>query len=129
MKPDNKISVSIVTPEKNIFEGETDFVLVPALNGALGMLPGHMPIIAKLSTGIVKIGKAGDVRYFAIQGGYIEFLFNRADIMTMYAIETSYGERDRVLKEMKKKYKIVQEVTEETKKVAHAMTHIKDLKN
>jgi len=127
--PENKIHVSLVTPEINIFEGETDFVLVPALKGALGMLPGHMPIIARLSTGIVKIGKAGDVRYFAIQGGYIEFLFNRANILTMYAIETRYEERDRVLKEMKRKYKIVQKVTEETKKVAHAMTHVKDLKN
>jgi len=127
--PDNKIHVSIVTPEKNIFEGETDYVLVPALNGALGMLPGHMPIIARLSTGIVKIGKAGDVRYFAVQSGYIEFLFNKDNILTLHAIETRYGEKDRVLKEMKRKYKIVQEVTEETKKVAHAMAHVKDLKN
>jgi len=126
---DNKIHVSIVTPEESFFEGETDFVLVPALSGALGMLPGHMPIVARLSTGIVKIGKAGDIRYFAIQNGYIEFLFNRANILTERAIETRYEERDKALKEMKKKYKIVQEVTEETKKIARAMTHVIDLEN
>ncbi|MCD4670628.1 MAG: ATP synthase F1 subunit epsilon [Actinomycetia bacterium] len=127
--PENKIHASIVTPEENIFEGETNFVLVPALNGALGMLPGHIPMVARLSTGIVKIGKGDDARYFAIQSGYIEFLFNRANILTEDAIETKYEERERALKEIKKKHKIVQKVTEETKKVAWAMTNIKDLKN
>jgi len=126
---DNKIHISIVTPEENFFEGETDFLLVPALSGALGMLPGHMPIVARLSTGIVKIGKTDGVRYFAIQSGYIEFIFNKANILTERAIETEYEERDKVLEEMKKKYKIVQEVTEETKKVARAMTHVMDLEN
>jgi len=126
---ENKIHVSIVTPEEHIFEGETGFVLVPAASGAMGFLPGHMPIVARLSTGIVKIGKGDDTRYFAVKSGYIEFLFNRANILTSYAIEAKYEERDKVLDEMKKKYKIVQEITEETKKIARAITHIKDLKN
>jgi len=127
--PENKIHVSIVTPEENIFEGRTSFVLVPTTGGAMGFLPGHMPIVARLSTGIVKIGKGDDARYFGIKSGYIEFLFNRANILASRAIEAKYEERDKVLDELKKKYKIVQEITEETKKVARAMTNIKDLKN
>jgi F-type H+-transporting ATPase subunit epsilon len=127
--PENKIYVSIVTPEENIFEGKTNFVLVPAISGAMGFLPGHIPIVARLSTGIVKVGKGDDARYFGIKSGYIEFLFNRANILTERAMEAKYEERDRVIDEMKKEYKIVQEITEETKKIARAITHIKDLKN
>jgi len=78
---ENKIHISIVTPEENIFEGKAGFVLVPAISGAMGFLPGHIPIVARLSTGIVKIGKGDSARYFVIKSGYIEFLFNRANIL------------------------------------------------
>jgi len=125
----NKIHVSIVTPEKNYFEGKTDFVLVPALDGAMGILPDHMPLVTRLSTGIAKIGKTNDIRYFALRGGYIEVLFNRVIILTDRVIEAKYEDKDMVLKELKKKYKIVQKVTEDTKKVAHAITHVRGLKN
>jgi len=126
---ENKIHISIVTPEENIFEGKAGFVLVPAISGAMGFLPGHIPIVARLSTGIVKIGKGDSARYFVIKSGYIEFLFNRANILTERAMEAKYEERDRVLDEIKKKYKIVQEITEETKKIARAITYVKDLEN
>ncbi|MCJ7666100.1 MAG: ATP synthase F1 subunit epsilon [Actinobacteria bacterium] len=127
--PDNKIQVSFLTPEESIFKGETDSLVVPAVSGALGILPGHMPIVARLSIGIVKIGKGGDARYFGIQRGYIEFLFNKVSILTGRAVETEYGERDQVIQKLKEKYDILQEVTEETKKIARAMADIKSLED
>ena len=87
---EKKITVSLVTPEEHIFEGETDSIIVPASSGSLGILPGHVPIVARLAIGIVKIGKGDDARYFGIQRGYIEFLFNKANILTERAVETTY---------------------------------------
>ena len=127
--PETKIQVSLVTPEKSIFKGETDFVLVPAASGAMGFLPGHMPIVASLSIGIVKIGKGDNARYFGIKMGYVECLFNKVSILTNRAIETEYEKQDQTIKELKEKYRIQQKVTEETKKVAQAIAQIKDLKN
>ena len=123
----NKIIVSLVTPEENIFEGETDSLIVPAASGALGILPGHIPIVARLAIGIVKVGRGGDARYFGIQRGFIEYVFNKANILTERAVETSYKERDKIIEKLKEKYDIVQEVTEETKKVAEAVAGMKDL--
>ena len=124
-----KIRMSIVTPEVQIFEGMIDSLIVPAESGALGILPGHIPIVAQLSIGIIKLGTDEGPRYFGVQRGYIEFLFNKANILTEHAVETKYEDRDKVLKELKKKYEIVQELTEDTKKVAEAMTHLKHLNN
>ncbi len=124
---EKKIQVSLVTPEEHIFEGVVDSLIVPGESGALGILPGHIPIIAQLSLGILKLGTEDGPRYFGIEKGYIEFLFNKANILTERIIETKYEERDKVLEELKKKYEIVQEVTESTRKVAKAVAQLKDL--
>jgi len=126
---DKKITVSLVTPEEHIYEGETDFISIPAVSGSLGILPDHIPVVARLGIGIVKIGKGDNARYFGIQRGYLEFLFNKANILTERAVETSYDERDKIVEKLKEKYDILQEVTEDTKKVAKAVAGLKHLKD
>lgn len=59
----------------------------------------------------------------------IEFLFNKANILIEHAMEVKYEERDKVLKELKKEYEIVQELTEDSKKVAEAVASLKTLEN
>jgi F-type H+-transporting ATPase subunit epsilon len=124
-----KLHVSLVTPEESIFEGDTDYLRIPALSGAIGILPGHMPIVARLSIGIVKIGSGDNSRYYGIQRGYMEFIFDKANILTERAVETKFEDRHRVIEKLKEKYDILQEVTEETKKVAQAIAHIKKLRD
>ena len=126
---DKKMQVSLVTPEENVFEGNVDSIIVPAESGSLGILPGHVPIIAQLTVGIVKLGTEEGPRYFGIQRGYIEFLFNKANILTEKVVETTFEERDQIIQKLKEKYEIVQEVTESTKKVAEAVAQLKNLKN
>ena len=125
---DKKMQVSLVTPEENIFEGWVDSIIVPAESGSLGILPGHVPIIAQLTVGIVKLGTEEGPRYFGIQRGYIEFLFNKANILTEKVVETTFEERDQIIQKLKEKYEIVQEVTEGTKRVAEAVAQLKNLK-
>ena len=125
---DKKMQVSLVTPEEIVFEGNVDSIIVPAESGALGILPGHVPIIAQLTVGIVKLGTEEGPRYFGIQRGYIEFLFNKANILTEKVVETTFEERDQIIQKLKEKYEIVQEVTEGTKRVAEAVAQLKSLK-
>ena len=125
---DKKMQVSLVTPEENVFEGLVDSIIVPAESGSLGILPGHVPIIAQLTVGIVKLGTEEGPRYFGIQRGYIEFLFNKANILTEKVVETTFEERDQIIQKLKEKYEIVQEVTESTKRVAEAVAQLKILK-
>ena len=54
-----KIKVSIVTPEERIFDGEVDYIRVPAKSGSLGVLPRHIPIISQLKVGVVKLVNEG----------------------------------------------------------------------
>jgi F-type H+-transporting ATPase subunit epsilon len=68
----NKIKLKIVTPEKVVFEGEVEEVLVPGSEGELGILPKHIPLLAALKPGELKIKKEGFWDNFAIMGGFVE---------------------------------------------------------
>ena len=58
----------------------------------------------------------------------MEFIQNRANILTGRAIVTSLSEEGEALEEIKKKHDIVQEITDETKRVAQAIVSLKSLK-
>ena len=125
--PENKIQFSLVTPEEEIFEGEINSITIPGSNGSLGILPGHIPIVSELTVGIIKIGTDDGPKYFGVQRGYMEFLYNKANILTERAIPTTADKLEETLKKLKEKYKIVQEVTEETKKIVKATGSMKSL--
>lgn len=123
-----KIHVSIVTPEGNAYEGDVDFLSIPATTGSMGILPNHIPIIAQLGVGIMKLIENGNPLYIGVSGGFMEFINNRANILTERAIFTEYDKRDEVIKELKKKHHIIQELTEETKGILHAIASMKRLR-
>ncbi|MDZ7836960.1 MAG: ATP synthase F1 subunit epsilon [Actinomycetota bacterium] len=117
-----------VTPEEKVFESDVDFVSVPSLEGSLGLLPEHLPIVCQLNTGIIKFRKGKEDIYIAIQKGYMEFFNNYANILTGRAIKTTYQDRYRAIEEVSKKHDIVQEIAEETKKVIQAISSLRKLK-
>lgn len=49
------MNVSVVAATGILWEGEATSVVVPALNGSLGVLPGHQPLLAALVAGTTKI--------------------------------------------------------------------------
>jgi len=117
----NKIKITVVTPEGKIFEGDVDFISVPAKSGSMGILPRHIPIIAQLKTGILKLVSDGKPSYIGVCRGYFELVDSRAYVLTESAILTDPDNRDAVITELKKKHDITHEITEETKKVLEAI--------
>jgi F-type H+-transporting ATPase subunit epsilon len=66
------LPVQIVTPERIAWEGEADSVVVPAYDGLWGILPGHAPLLAQLTAGVVQIRRGDDVRTLVVSGGFVE---------------------------------------------------------
>ena len=46
-----KIHLEIVTADKQVYSGDVDSIIVPALTGYMGILPGHAPLLAELGIG------------------------------------------------------------------------------
>jgi ATP synthase F1 epsilon subunit len=117
----NKIKITVVTPEGKIFEGDVDFISVPAKSGSMGILPRHVPIIAQLKTGILKLVSEGKPVFIGVCRGYFELLDSRAYVLTESAILTDPDNKDAVIADLKKKHDISSEITQETKKVVEAI--------
>jgi F-type H+-transporting ATPase subunit epsilon len=75
--------VSILTPEKQIFEGESTSLIVPAELGYLGILANHAPLIANLKPGNITFRSIfGSESKIANKGkGFIEVIGNKATIL------------------------------------------------
>ena len=67
------LNLSVVTPEKKIFEGNITSLTAPGINGEFGVLPEHTPFSTVLSPGVVNYKKEdGAEEMLAVSGGYIE---------------------------------------------------------
>lgn len=63
----------VVTAERIVFQGEVDMVLAPGVQGQLGILPHHAPLITALTYGELILRRAGqEDEYIAIGGGFME---------------------------------------------------------
>jgi F-type H+-transporting ATPase subunit epsilon len=66
------LKLEIVTPEKMVFSGEVSAVLAWGVEGQLGILPHHAPLMTILQPGDLVIKKGGEEDTLTISGGFLE---------------------------------------------------------
>jgi F-type H+-transporting ATPase subunit epsilon len=74
--------LEIVSPERRAFSEEVESVVVPGIDGELGILPHHTRLISALGTGELRIKKAGGEEVLLISGGFVEVRPDRVIVMT-----------------------------------------------
>ena len=64
----------IVTPEKIVYTNEVEMVIAPTLDGEVGILPLHAPLVTVLRPGELRVryNDGKDVEWFAVAGGYLQ---------------------------------------------------------
>ncbi|HRD51892.1 MAG TPA: ATP synthase F1 subunit epsilon [Flavobacteriales bacterium] len=68
--------VEIITPDKELFKGEASYVGVPGVDGSMGFLNNHAPLITVLKAGDVKVKTEEGEKTFAVKGGVVEVMQN-----------------------------------------------------
>jgi len=80
------MDIEILSPEGLIFkDGSVSEVIIPTVQGEIGVLPGHIPLIAQVSEGELKVNCAKGELSFAVFGGFIEVLNDKVVILADYA--------------------------------------------
>jgi F-type H+-transporting ATPase subunit epsilon len=79
------LHLEIVTPERLAYSDEVDMVLVPGIEGELGILPHHTPLVSLLGVGELRIRKGGDEESFAIAGGFLQVRPDKVVVMAELA--------------------------------------------
>jgi len=75
------LQLDIVTPERLAFSEEVDSVQVPGIEGELGILPHHAPLVSMLGVGELRIRRGGTEESFAIAGGFVQVRPDRVVVM------------------------------------------------
>ena len=81
-----KLSISILTPKAQVFSGEADEIIAPTVNGEIGILPNHVPLLTQILPGELRVKNAGKTSSFAIMGGYLEVANNHVNVLGDYAV-------------------------------------------
>lgn len=105
-----KLSLEVVTPERQVLHEDVDSIQLPGLDGYLGILPGHAPLLTELGAGALSFQKGGETRYATTLGGFAEVLSNRVIVLAERAelaeeIDLGRAEaaRERALKRLQEK--------------------------
>ncbi|PJH93542.1 F0F1 ATP synthase subunit epsilon [Bacillus sp. SN1] len=84
------VKVNIVTPDGPVYDADIEMVSVRAESGDLGILPGHIPTVAPLKIGAVRLKKDGQTELVAVSGGFVEVRPDQVTILAQ-AAETAEG--------------------------------------
>jgi F-type H+-transporting ATPase subunit epsilon len=79
------LRVSVISPERTIFEGTAEQVVAPAWDGEIGILRGHAPMLVLLGDGDVRVRQGGSEQRFRISGGFLQVAEDRVTILSEHA--------------------------------------------
>ncbi len=83
------IHLDIVTLERTVVSEDVDYISAPGIDGVIGILPRHEPLLTSLSFGELRYKKGNEETSFAIGGGFMEV---RPDKVTVLADDAARAE-------------------------------------
>ena len=96
-------NLTIVSAERKIFEGEVKQIQATGVEGELGILPGHTPLLTAIKPGIVKFTlQDGNEEVIYVSGGFLEVQPNIVTVLADVAIRGSELDAERI-REAKRK--------------------------
>jgi F-type H+-transporting ATPase subunit epsilon len=66
------LKLEIVTPEAKVYSDTIDSVVIPTVEGEIGILPGHIPLLTQVADGELRVSKGAEVIHLAVGGGFAE---------------------------------------------------------
>ncbi|HOU28218.1 MAG TPA: ATP synthase F1 subunit epsilon [Thermoleophilia bacterium] len=86
MSDERTLAVQVVTPEGQVYAGDVAMVVLPGVDGELGILPRHQPLVTLLGLGETRIRTVGDDwEYIATGIGYAQVLFDKVLVVVDHA--------------------------------------------
>ena len=75
------IKLDVVTAERVIFSDDVDLVVAPGVEGQLGILPHHTPLMTMLQPGELRLKKGGEESFLVVTGGFLEVRPDRVIVL------------------------------------------------
>jgi F-type H+-transporting ATPase subunit epsilon len=96
------LQLEIVSPERRAYADEVDMVIVPGIDGELGILPRHTRLISALGIGELRIKKGGTEQILFISGGFVEVRPDKVVVMADLAEHSDEIDEQRAVEARKR---------------------------
>ena len=79
-----KLAVELVSPDRLVWQGEADLVVVKTVEGEIGIMPNHSPVLAELAEGsVMRVIEGGSQKLIAaVHGGFISMSRNEIQVLS-----------------------------------------------
>ena len=82
----DSLKVSVISPERVLFEGTARSVVAPAFDGEVGILPMHAPLMTLLGRGTLRLDTAEGEKRFDVEGGFLQIIDDQVRVVAEHAI-------------------------------------------
>ena len=107
------IRCEILTQERQLFSSDVDIVVLPGLEGRMGILPNHSPLLTVLGFGEVVVRSGGNEEFFAIGGGFAEVQPDHVIVLADSAEQAAEIDIDRAVEARERAEKAMSEGVKE----------------
>ena len=80
------LTLEIVTPEAKVYSDTIDSVVIPTVEGEIGVLPGHIPLLTQIEHGELRVTKGATSLLLAVSGGFAQIDGDRVRVLAEHAI-------------------------------------------
>ena len=127
----NTLKLEIVTPEAKIFSDDVDMVTLTGVEGEMGIMPQHVPLMTQLCAGEIVAQKGPDTIFLAVGDGFVQVTGDRVAILTDMAIRAENIDEARAEEARRRaESRLAEKITDEEAAhiqaaLAHATTQLK----
>ncbi len=76
------LTLTVVSPEREVLrEDDIDMVVAPGIDGELGLMPRHAPLVTQLQAGTLRYRSGGDERFLTILGGFLQVMQDTVTVL------------------------------------------------
>ena len=83
------LTLEIVTPKGRVYSETVDTVVLPTLQGEIGILPGHLPVLTQLNEGELRVQKGNTQESLACGRGFAEIAGDKVSVLAEQAINVA----------------------------------------
>jgi F-type H+-transporting ATPase subunit epsilon len=80
------LTLEIVTPEAKVYSDTIDSVVIPTVEGEIGVLPGHIPLLTQVEDGELRVTKGATTQFLVVSGGFAQIDGDRVRVLAENAI-------------------------------------------
>jgi F-type H+-transporting ATPase subunit epsilon len=114
----DKLAFALVSPERELFHGEVDHVVVPGVEGEFGVSPNHAPVMSVVKPGALRVFDDGAERRIFVNGGFADVTPEGLTVLAEEAVDLADVEPAQLEQQLKNAQEDLRDANSDEKRAA-----------